>query len=362
MKIAILAQRNSIHAVRWVNGLALRGHSVHLLSSMDAGEPLHEDVVFHKLPVNPPHGYFLNVFAVRKILKRVEPDILNSHFASGYGTLGRLSGFSPHVLSVWGSDVFEFPEKSVLHEKLIRRNLLRASLVCSTSRAMAARTKELAPLIDVAVTPFGVDIDEFRPKDCEREVNDEPLIVGTVKTLAPKYGIDLLLRAFALLVDMGNCSSALDTARLMIVGGGPDEAELKDLARRLGISGRTDFTGPVPHADVPRYLQELDVYVALSRIESFGVAIIEASSCAIPVIVSNVGGLPEVVEDGVTGIIVEPENPSAAATALRSLLADPVLRRQMGDAGRQEVLRKYTWKHSIDVMEAAYMSVLKSPN
>jgi glycosyltransferase involved in cell wall biosynthesis len=94
----------------------------------------------------------------------------------------------------------------------------------------------------------------------------------------------------------------------------------------------------------------LDIYVALSRQESFGVAVIEAGAAGRPVVVSNVGGLPEVVRDGETGFIVPPNDPDAAADALERLVRDQLLRRQMGEAGAQHVAKNYSWDASVQTM------------
>src|SRR5690625_2349445 len=111
MKVAFLGKRHSIHTVRWVNALAQRGHNVHLISSVGDGEPLDRRVTFHRLFFPPPSGFFLNSLQLQCLLKAIQPNVLNTHFASGYGTLARISGFHPNVLSVWGSDVYSFPEK-----------------------------------------------------------------------------------------------------------------------------------------------------------------------------------------------------------------------------------------------------------
>lgn len=360
MRVAFLAKRHSIHTVRWVNTLAARGHEVHLISSIHDGEKLHEQVRFHPLPFPPPAGFFLNALALRRLLKDIQPEILNTHFASGYGTLARLSGFHPNVLSVWGSDVYDFPRKSVFHSWLIRRNLKHADWVSSTSHAMANQAQTLYSPKNLSVVPFGIDTDAFKPTLSES--TDNTITIGTVKTLAPKYGIDTLLRAFAQLRNtLGTDNPEMAAQlRLLIVGGGVDELPLKQLARDLGVENETHFSGYVPHQEVTAHLQRLDIYVALSRLdsESFGVAVLEASACGLPVVVSNVGGLPEVVEDGHTGIVVPRDNASAAASALAILVTDEQLRTRMGQAGRLHVEQHYTWKASVDLMEAVYRKTL----
>jgi len=145
MRIALLAGLTSIHTIRWANGLAERGHEIDIITCHSGGDPLLEKATVHKLPYKPPQGYFLNKFSLRKILASIQPDVLNAHYASGYRTLARLSGFHPCVLLVWGSDVYDFPEKSFLHRICIEccsKNLLFADVVCSTSHVM---TKFILP-------------------------------------------------------------------------------------------------------------------------------------------------------------------------------------------------------------------------
>ncbi|MEQ8754068.1 MAG: glycosyltransferase [Coleofasciculus sp. G1-WW12-02] len=113
MEIIILASVNYIHALRWANELSRRGHKLHFISSHDGKEKLNSNIKFHKVKYSSPGGYFLNLMSLKGLIKQIHPDILHAHYASGYGTLGRLSGFSPYVLSVWGSDVYDFPNKSL---------------------------------------------------------------------------------------------------------------------------------------------------------------------------------------------------------------------------------------------------------
>ena len=286
------------------------------------------------------------------------PDLLNVHYASGYGTTAALSGFHPSLLSVWGSDVFDFPYESWAKGLLLRRNLRCATRLASTSHVMAKQVQALVPELSPAVvTPFGVDCERFRPSPRR---DPQSITVGTVKTLAHKYGIDLLIAAFAqvvrdLQIDHPSTGSRL---RLTLVGAGEERLALEALATGLGVRDRVVFAGPVAHRDVPDWLNQLDIFVAASRSESFGVAAVEASACGLPVVVSDAGGLPEVVRDGETGFIVPRENSRALAEAIRQLVLDIGLRRRMGAAGREFVLSTYEWEHCVDTMEGAYREVI----
>lgn len=356
--VVLLAASSSIHTQRWANGLVQRGLNVHLIS-MD-GEFLGMDprITFYSLPVAGSLGYVCNFLALRRILRNIKPDLLNVHYASGYGLLARLSGFHPTLLSVWGSDVFSFPDKNIFTRKLVVDNLLFADEVAATSAVMGQRVEELAVhQIQTHITPFGIDCDKFKPSS-EMSMNSE-IVIGTVKTLRETYGIDLLIQSVALLKQRLSQSSPelADCLRLKIVGEGPELFALRSLSDNLGITNITEFIGAIAHEDVPNQLNTFDVYVALSRAESFGVAVLEASACGLPVVVSDVGGLPEVVVNDMTGFIVPSMDVDAAVKALERLVLNDDLRVRMGSDGRTWVMERYSWEKSLDIMLDAYQSV-----
>lgn len=352
MKIAFLASQ-SVHVIKWTNEMARRGHEVHLITMHRGGEVPVADVKIHKLPVAAPLGYFLNFLPLKSILKKIQPDILNVHYASGYGTLARLSSFHPVVLSVWGTDVYDFPYESKWKMKTIIRNLKYADQIASTSYCMRDQVRNLViPNKKIKITPFGVDCIKFKPDGMKSKTKFR---VGTVKTMEKRYGIDRLIEAFALA-----CQNGLSDAELILVGGGEKIQSLKGLVKKLNIINQVKFIGPVPHNEVPQWLNSFDVYVALSRSESFGVAIVEASACGVPVIVSNVGGLPEVVSDGKTGYIVAEGDIEAVAERILLLQSEKAHREYLGKQGRQFVLDNYEWYENADRMEKVYLDTIEN--
>ncbi|EHR72942.1 glycosyltransferase [Burkholderiales bacterium JOSHI_001] len=351
LHIALLGQANSIHLQRWAVALHEHGRRVSVLSQqVDDALPLPAGVAFVPLPHRGFVGYFRNALALKRWLRAHQPDLLHAHYASGYGTTAMLARYRPTLLSVWGSDVYDFPFESRLKGWLLRRNLRAADALASTSLAMAQQVKRLWPQAgEIAITPFGVDVRRFAPATAPAG----PLTIGTVKTLATKYGIDTLLRAFALIAPRSD-------ARLLIVGDGPQRDELKALATNLGVAARVQWAGAVPHADVPGWLQRLNIYVAASRLdsESFGVAVVEAMACGVPVVVSDVGGLPEVVVPGHSGLVVPRDQPQALAEALLRLLDDDTLRRRLATAGRARAVAEYAWSTCVDRMLACQDAVV----
>lgn len=296
--------------------------------------------------------YAKKALQVLPTLNLKKPDILHAHYASSYGLIGALSGFSPFILSVWGSDIFSFPKRSFLHKCLIKFNLSKADKILSTSHIMAQEIR-LYTQKSIEVTPFGIDMEYFKPMHVESLFDKNDIVIGTVKTLEETYGIEYLIRAFKILHDKHKELPL----KLLIVGEGSLKLSLKKLVKELHIENKVIFTGKVSYDKVPKYHNMLTVYVSVSNSESFGVSVLEASSCAKPVVVSNIGGLSEVVEDGVSGFIVPAKNPKKTAKAIEKLVLCKDLRLKIGRAGRERVRILYNWDDNVSQMLHIYIKL-----
>ncbi len=227
---------------------------------------------------------------------------------------------------------------------LNRFALTRADLVSSTSEFMADHLRALNPVgMEVQHVPFGVDCQLFRPDDARHEPDDRHrLCIGFVKSLKPIYGPDILVRAMAKVVE------AAPGSRLVMVGDGPMRRALDRLVDELGLEAHVEFAGFVRHDRVPELLRGCDMFVNCSVVpESFGVAVLEASACGVPVVATRVGGVPEVCRDDETGLMVEAGDSDALARAIIRLAKDKALRERMGIAGRHFVLDNYAWRDSV---------------
>jgi len=191
----------------------------------------------------------------------------------------------------------------------------------------------------VHVVPNGISADEFKPRS--REAARKRLGLGTepillcVGRLARDKGFATGIEA------LGRVANA--DARLLILGSGPEQALLEESARRAGVSGRVDFLGAKPRAEVIDYLDAADVFLfPTERDEAAPLVPLEAMAAALPVVASTVGGGAELIETGKSGLLVAPAAVEAWAQAIDSLLADDALRRRMGEAARERVLEGYT--------------------
>lgn len=357
MRIAMLASAKSVHTIRWVRALKERGHIVELFSLPDQKAPSGAlgDIPVHYLKTGGVMGYWLCAGQLRSMLREFNPDVLNAHYASGYGTLARRCGVKPLLLSVWGSDVYEFPYGGFVNRRMIVKNLEAATAIASTSNAMAKQVNNVHfTAKKIFITPFGVDTQQFRR--CAEPAEDK-LTIGIVKALEPKYGVEYLIRAFSLLKKRMTKEGVMPQGgmTLEIYGDGSLKRELKHIAKELGVNEQTHFHGAVPHSLVPRIISGFDIFCApsISNSESFGVAAVEAMACEVPVVVGDVDGFREVVKDKETGFIVTPRDPVMLANKLYTLACDPQLRLAMGKAGREHVKQHYEWSDCVTAMENA---------
>jgi glycosyltransferase involved in cell wall biosynthesis len=364
MKILFLSGASSIHTVRWVNALAEAGHEIHLayLKQHTPGVDLiDKKVAQYVLPISGTIGYYANCTALRKLYCSIRPDIVNAHYASGYGTLARISKMRPLLLSVWGSDVYEFPYQSKLKHRIITKNLLYANSIASTSYVMSKQVQKLiGERTDIAITPFGVDMRVFTEKKHELKAAGSIIKIGLVKTLAPKYGIDCLLKAFKILIAQFRNEKLTSDLRLVIYGKGNQLHELELLAKDLQIDEFVEFKGYIPNVQVPEILKQLDIFALPSLDESFGVSAVEAMAAGLPIAASDADGFTEIIVDGETGFIVPRNNPEALAEALKKLVENQNLRIQFGRAGRKRAENLYNFSKNVVVMEELYQKIYKN--
>mgnify|MGYP001627892974 CR=1 FL=1 len=355
MHIALIGSRSSIHVVRWANSLYKRGFKITLFTMHEKKDNLLEGINVIELPFKNPYGYILNIPYLRSKLKELAPDLVHSMYAFGHSFLARMAAYKPHIVSVFGSDIYDDTEKNFIYKRIVKDNILKADVVCSTSNVMGQRIKEVIEReININITPFGVDIQRFdKIEGCKKDKSE--FVIGTVKKLEDKYGVDVLIKSFALFVDK---YPKLNT-RLIIVGEGSKKQELVLLAKELEVLDKCEFIGFVKYNEVPIWLQKMHVFMELSRLisESFGVSVIEAMACKLPVIVSNVGGLKEVVDDKKTGIIIPNENYKVASEKIEYLFKNSNIAAELGENARTKVLSEYSWKSSLDIMIDIYQGL-----
>jgi phosphatidyl-myo-inositol dimannoside synthase len=270
-------------------------------------------------------------------------------------TMERLG--TPFGVLLHGGDLLILQHQ--VHQSLFKRRTARALL--SSAAVLVANSQwtreccltllselEIEPAErQVQVVPLGADHVFFRPGVDTAAVREryqlgEGRWLLSVARLSRHKGIDTALKALSLLRDQ------YPDLRYAVVGSGEELESLADQARLLGVGDRVRFLTEVPDRDLPAIYNCAEVYLGVSRlmeqrVEGFGISIVEASACGIPVVAGRSGGIPEAVRDGKTGLLVDAERADAVSDALRVLLGDPALRARLGGAGRRAVETYYNW-------------------
>lgn len=354
MRIVYLADAPYVHTRRWVEHFAGAGWETHVISFRPAeipGATVHYVDGFERIG---RARYLVHAGRVRRLVRELQPDVLHALHLTSYGFLAATCGVRPTVTSVWGTDVLEAPRWSPLHYLITRYALAGADHVTATGLQLANATLRYTPRAKpVTVVPYGVDLARFQPVT-RNGARPTEVVVGSVARLSLEKGLDVLLRAAARLIEAGR------PLRVVLAGDGPKRSELERLTRRLGIAAQVDFRGEVAHEDVPGVLAELDVFAMPSLAEGFGVAALEAQAMCLPVVASRVHGIPDVVDDARTGLLVPPCDVAALAGAIETLAAGVELRATMGAAGRAFVERRYRWEDNTAQMERLYRHLLQS--
>ncbi len=188
----------------------------------------------------------------------------------------------------------------------------------------------------IQVIPNGVDLSKFKPRSVSRE--EDSKIIITPSRLVKKNGIDILVRALA---ELKKLSAA--NYQLQILGDGPEGESLKKLVKNLGVQNLVLFMGHVDPDRIPDYLSQADIFVRPSRSEGLGNSFLEAMAAGLPVIATPVGGIPEFIKDGETGLFCRVDDPQDLANKIVILASDKSMQSKLAENGQKLVETNYSW-------------------
>jgi D-inositol-3-phosphate glycosyltransferase len=332
-------------------------------------------VVVHHIDAGPPEPVpkdellpHMRAFAreLHAVWRLAPPDLVHAHFwMSGIAALHAARGLCIPVLQTFhalgavkrrhqGWADTSPPARLPCESDIISQ----ADGVIATCRDEVAELRRLgADLSRVRIVPCGVDLEMFRPNGHIAPRDRARSRIVMVTRLVERKGVADAIAALA----------HVPNAELVVAGGPPRErlrcdpvaVRFQAAARDAGVADRFHMWGALAREDVPALLRSADVAICTPWYEPFGIVPLEAMACGVPVVGSAVGGLLDTLVDGVTGVHVPPRDPTALAAALRSLLADPALRRSMGAAGAVRVHLGYGWDRIASATLSAYRALAK---
>ena len=364
IRLAFLANGESVHTERWLRYFVGKGYDVHLITF--TAKPI-KGVKIYKLRYFGKFAYPLRIQEIKKAVKEINPDILHAHYISHYGVYAALSGFHPLILSTWGSDITTDPERSRMLRFFVKLALKEADLVHAGDEVMRKRLMELGcDPGKILVQVWGVDTNRFSPKARSQSLRRSLGIDNTYSVLCarywkPTYRVDVFIKAIPFVL------KKTKNVKFILLGGGPLEPKLKELARRLGVYEKIVFVGRVPEAEMPKYLASVDVYVdTLSdyRVGVFGGTVVargsgemgqttrEAMACGIPQILSDMADVRS--SDWFQGLMYKQLDYRDLAEKIVQLLKDEKLRSKIGEESRKVVLEIYDLEKTMKPLEAVY--------
>lgn len=208
----------------------------------------------------------------------------------------------------------------------------------------------------IEVIPNGVDLEKFKAESLKLKVKEgSQKVIITTSRLVYKNGVDILIRAFAKVIN----DKRFALCDLLIIGDGPLRQDLEKLARDLGVYSKVKFFGQVPHEKVPEHLAGADIFVRASRSEGLGSSFLEAMAVGLPVIGTPVGGIPDFLRDGETGMMVVADDYRGLSEKIKELLGNRKLRRKFAENSLRLVNERYSWKTIGQAMRTFFLTLHK---
>jgi glycosyltransferase involved in cell wall biosynthesis len=349
------------HVRGLAEGLVRRGHDVRVVTSRSRPQlPREEEMrgVTVKrtwMPGRSPFGWIAHAMVSIPAMRawaRWADVIHGQSFASAVpaGVAAR-GAHRPWVVSFHTSHFLERAEKP-LWRPLLGRLVRGPDRALAASREIARVAEALAPGVRVEALTNGVDTDLFAPSEVAVAQGGPPRVI-VPRRLVPKNGVETFVRAFP------EVRARIPGVRALVVGDGPERARLEALSRELGVGLDVQFVGATPHERMPDLFRSAQVAVLPSLMEATSVAALEAMACGLPVVASDVGGLPEIV-DPTVGALVPPGDPVALAEAVAGVLADP-RRSEKGRLARDRVVARWSNDRLVERHLEIYRELVEKP-
>ena len=362
---------SGIVATELGKALARRGHQVHFISTempyrfgeFQAGLAFHQ-VLTPTYPLFREPQYLLSLAnKIVQVSREFSLDIVHAHYAVPHATAAFLSrqvlastGSAPRVVTTLHGTDITLVGSDPSYSQIVAFSIEQSDRVTAVSESLRASTcEELGVARDIVVIPnfldCGVHRRHWSPELRRRFGGDDPdvKIVTHVSNFRPVKRVEAVLAIFDKIRRTVH-------ARLLLVGDGPELGTAYRVARELGISGLIDFVGA--QEEIVPLLSVSDLFLLPSSQESFGLAALEAMACEVPVVASRVGGLPEVIEHGISGFLHAPDELDEMAQSALGLLRDPALHARVAETACQRVRTRFCADRVVPMYEKCYSELL----
>jgi L-malate glycosyltransferase len=346
MKICYIADGKSLHTQRWLNYFARKGHEVHLVCwKMIPGFDIniHIHLLGKVVPKSYPGSQIFNFIRlcieIRRIVRKIKPQIIDGHFVTIYGFIAALSNFHPLVVTAWGSDILIFAKKNLIFRFMATFAMKKADVIVCTAAIVKNEISSLSidPNKIHIIVIGGIDKYKFYPAEKNLALLDslsisqnEPVIIST-RTLEPIYDVATLIKAAPLIL------SEIPTAKFIIIGKGKLECYLRKIATNLHVDRNIVFTGWIPHDELPVYLSSSDIYISTSLSDGTSNCLLEAMACELAPVVTDIPANRQWIKDSENGLFFRVRDHIMLAKKVVWLLKNQQVGKDFGSLCRQTI-------------------------
>jgi len=355
MKICFLASAASIHSQKWINFFSDLGYDILWISLDSSSVQVEKNITY--LEIKGPA--FFNIFRVRSLISKFNPDILHVHYLGYYALLGIFSDAKCIVATPWGSDVIE-GKKSFFKRFVISQILQKSRLItCDAYHMLEEVSAFNVPSEKINIINFGIDTIKFSNKNIEGNALSSLGVTGKQKIISlrgfePVYDIESLIKSIPIVV------FKFPNVQFVLLGRGSLKEEIRSLVKAMSIDDSVFFLGYVDYDDMPNILSSADVYVSTSLSDAgIAASTAEAMSCELPVVITDSGENSRWVDHGENGFLVPNSDPKELAKCIITLLENIELGRSMGKKARKTITDRNDHNVEMKKMQVLYQKLLQ---
>ena len=373
MKIVYIIDAHVIHTQRFAEFLAGRGHKVHIITYRVVGNfAENQNIQIHKIKVpkifqHIPYSHiYANIINVRKLIHKINPDIVHGHYISNSGLYTILAGDYPKVLSAWGSDIFVDCKRSRIIEFIVNLALKYADVITSTSKTMKIELMNMFGIDPHKIHAFswGINLKLFHSDYTEEvkllkedlKIFKNSKVILSSRHMKPVYRIHHLIDAIPEVI-----RNQPECVFILLKGWGYTnyEAEMKLKAEKLGVVDNIRFVSKqLTEEEMAVYLNASDTLVSIPASDQFSACILEGMACGVIPIVSNLEVYKERLVNNENAFFVDPENPQELAEKIIYCIEHPELKEKFFKINREIVEEKDDWNKNAKKMEELYENLL----
>ena len=367
MRILYFTRDYTPHDHRFLSALASTDHSVALLR-LERGKVQREDRSLppqieqiqwrggvRSLRIGDYPNYYLGL---RQVLRDHQPDVIHAGPLPSCAFLAALAGGRPLVSMSWGSDILLEADRSAWARRAVRYALQHTDVLVGDCQAVAEKAAGFGfPPERVMLFPWGVDLDHFTPqgknKLRKRLGWEDEIVLLSLRSWEPLYGVDLVMRAFA------RAAREEPRLRLILLGSGSQAPLIQRLIHQNELAEKVHLGGQVKNSDLPEVYRSADLYLSASHSDGSSVSLMEALACGLPVLVSDIAGNKEWISEGKQGWLFPDGNEDALTAAILGAAANRKQLKAMGESARKLAEKRADWKSNFQVLLRAYQRAVE---